>query len=173
VWASLPQPGGDVDQPQLMCDCANMPSSIKPEIHNAARGEPSHGHRYHVQTKNLVKVGRVVPKVYDHRLTNTHRHARHNIPLSYRGRSKKQQNKVQLYNISQKDMLFFLSVRFSWRRVLGRQQSNGVITGDQWRFHVRAGGGAQAPPNRGKAPKFSRPSNCGYAPNLAVLLTNN
>jgi len=49
-----------------------MPSSIKPEIHNAARGEPSHGHRYHVQTKNLVKVGRVVPKVYDHRLTNTH-----------------------------------------------------------------------------------------------------
>ena len=42
MWASLPQPGGDVEQPISIC--ANMTSSIKPEIRNVSlrhRG-PSH-----------------------------------------------------------------------------------------------------------------------------------
>jgi len=45
-------------------------------------------------------------------------------------------------------------------------------TAFQWRFRAGAGG-AQAPPTRGQAPKFSRrPQIMAWPPNLAVFLTH-
>jgi len=71
MLASLPQPGGDVEQPISLC--VNMISSIKPEIRNISlccqrRTEP----RPQVtSTKNLVKIRRVVVEIWSR--TDTHR----------------------------------------------------------------------------------------------------
>ena len=73
--------------------CANMTSSIKPEIRNVSlrrqRIGPSRGIGQVTRINNiLVKIGRVFRR-YDRGQTNTHRDTHHNIPLPYRegGRS--------------------------------------------------------------------------------------
>ena len=73
---------------------ANMTSSIKPEVHNISlRRQKWTEPRLSVTcTKNLAKIGRVVSEdMVADRQTHTHpdRHAHHNTPLPYRGRSNK------------------------------------------------------------------------------------
>jgi len=68
--------------------CANMTSSVKPEIRNVSlrrqRIGPSRGIGQVTRINNiLVKIGRVFRR-YDRGQTNTHRDTHHNIPLPYR-----------------------------------------------------------------------------------------
>jgi len=70
VWASLPQPGSDVEQP--VSSCANATSYTKPEIRNVSlrRQRRTEPRPCVACTQNLVKIGRVVHR-YDRRQTNT------------------------------------------------------------------------------------------------------
>ena len=64
VWASLPQPSSGVEQPVSLC--ANMTSSIKPEICNVSlcRQMRTKPRPLVTCTKNLVKIGSVVPEIW-------------------------------------------------------------------------------------------------------------
>ena len=66
--------------------CAQLiakPEAARSLHHYAARGGPSHGRN--TRTKSLVKIGRVVPKIWSRTDKHTHRHAHHNTPFFYRG----------------------------------------------------------------------------------------
>ena len=87
MCASLPQPGGDVEQP--VCFCANMTSSTKPEIrhsyHYGVRGETSHGHRYRAEKfgeDRTCSSGDIVADkhtdIHTDRQTDRQTHSRHN-----------------------------------------------------------------------------------------------
>ena len=70
-----------------------MTSSIKKEIHSISlrRQRRTEPRPFITRTKKLVKIGRVVPKIWSRTDKHTHRdrHAHHNIPLPYRRRSNK------------------------------------------------------------------------------------
>ena len=72
---------------------ANMTSSIKKEVDSISlrRQRRTEPRPFITRTKNLVKIGRVVPKIWSRTDKHTHRdrHAHHNIPLPYRRRSNK------------------------------------------------------------------------------------
>ena len=86
--ALLPYPGGDVQQPQLLCkyDVIHKTGSTQ---HITTSSEEDRAMAIGNQHKKLVKLGRVVPEIWSRRDRHrqTHRHAHHNTPLPYRGRS--------------------------------------------------------------------------------------
>ena len=88
VWASLPQPGGDVEQPTSLC--ANMTSSTKPEIHNVSLRRQRRTEDRATAMDNMHKIwwrSDVQFGIYDREqtITQTDRHARHNAPRSLSG----------------------------------------------------------------------------------------
>ena len=80
------QLGGDAEQPWFMT------SSIKPEIYNLPlrRQRPSHRHEQTNCQRSDVQFRRYyrgLTNTHADRQTHTHRHAHHNTPLPYWGRS--------------------------------------------------------------------------------------
>jgi len=96
-----------------------MTSLAKPEIHNISlrrqsRTEPRLSVTY---TKNFVKIGRVVPeaRLWTDKQTQRHtdRHAHHNTPLPYRGRSENQQD-TRMQHSTSKSVFSFLRQLTTW-----------------------------------------------------------
>ena len=74
VWASLPQPDNDVEQPQLIYKYDVSHKTRKyVTYHYAATGWKSHGATGDTH-KNLMKIGRLVPKIWSRtdKHTDTH-----------------------------------------------------------------------------------------------------
>jgi len=71
-----------------------MTSTIKPEVHNVSlrRQRRTETQQEVICIKKLVKIGRVVPKIWSRTDKQTDRHAHHNTPPAYRGQGKKLQN---------------------------------------------------------------------------------
>jgi len=81
------QLGGNVEQPWLMSKHGVIHKTGS-TYHYAARGGPSHGHRQHAQKLVEDQTCSFEDMIAD-RHTHTDRHAYHNTPHSYRGRSNK------------------------------------------------------------------------------------
>jgi len=87
VWASLPQPGGEFEQPQLMCKCSVIHKTGS-TYHSTTSPEEDRA----TATGNMhIKFGRVVPKVWSRTDKHTDTHSQTDTFITilrspYRGR---------------------------------------------------------------------------------------
>jgi len=105
AWASLPQPRGDIEQPQLMCKydviqkTGNMQHiRVPPEKDRATVIGNMH--------KKLVKIRRAVPKIWSWTDKHTHTSVPITIPRSpYQGQSKNHPNHTKTCSQNTTDYL--------------------------------------------------------------------